>query len=209
MQLTKAQAQISGGLQPEDCYDRGIIFTPSLRFNWMHHRQCCVSILFIALSLHVKPSPWCHTKANTKQICVCTCVCASSVHFNLVYVFPSILAFLLLHSSSLFCYESSCIYFDDEFHMTDISCSHQKVPLGWGCQPKITVGVLFYRFVSDLRMHAYMRAPSLGGVSFVFFLFPWQNLISSQFSSMAEVSRFKFTDQMVSISPWHKVAFGD
>lgn len=105
----------------------------------MHHRQCCVSILFVALSLHVKPSPWCHTKANTKY--VCTCVCASSVHFNLVYVFPPILAFLLSHSSSLFCYESSCVYFDDEFHMTDISCSHQKVPLGRGCQPKITVGV--------------------------------------------------------------------
>lgn len=33
MRLTKAQTQTSGGLQPEDCYDRGIIFIPSLRFN--------------------------------------------------------------------------------------------------------------------------------------------------------------------------------
>lgn len=142
------------------------------------------------------------TLKQTPNRYVRACVCASSVHSNLVYAFaktPAILAFLLLQSSSLFCYESSCVYFDDEFHMTDISCSHQKVTLGRGCQPKITVGVFSTVFFSDLRMHTYMRAPSLGGVSFVSFLFPWQNLISPQFSSIAEVNRFKFTDQKVSI----------
>ena len=59
-----------------------------------HH--CCISILYIALSLLVQPSPWLHTKANTKQISAHVCVRMCILFFLCVCKDTSLSCFLAL-----------------------------------------------------------------------------------------------------------------
>lgn len=165
-------------------------FCTALRLYWSHH-QCCVSILYIALSLLVQPLPWWHTKANTKQI-VSVRVCASSVHFNIAYVLAKthpILAFLL---------SSSCTVHHCSATSHHVSSTILMMNFTWQTFHASTMRSLwvegasqrsqwesFALFWSNLHLHTYMRAPSVGWVSFLFpFIsmtesFPWILLLHS------------------------------
>lgn len=110
------------------------------------------------------------THQSKHQTDICACVRA-----YVYFIFPMCLQrhipFLLscsctVHHCSA---TSSCVCSGDEFHMTDISCPHQKVTLGRWFQPESTVGV--FCMVLEPSSHTLMRTPSVGWVSRLFFFY--------------------------------------